>query len=94
MSTNTMQRRRARRPSMTRRVARKGGIGLAKRLLKPLPVIGTAVAVGLAGYEIKKKGLRNGLLHVGLDLTPVVGSIKDVIEFFTGDLIPDKDARD
>jgi hypothetical protein len=66
---------------------------LALRLLKPLPVIGTAVAVGLAGYEIRKKGLRNGLIHVGLDLTPVVGTVKDVIEFFTGDLIPDKKAR-
>ena len=92
MSTNTVQRTPAR-PSLSRRVARKGGVRLAKRLLKPLPVIGAAVAVGLAGYEIRKKGLRNGLLHVGLDLTPVVGTIKDVIEFFTGDLIPDKDVR-
>jgi hypothetical protein len=93
MSTNTMQQRAATRPSMSRRVARRGGMSLAKRLLKPIPILGAAVAVSLAGCEIKKKGLRNGLLHVGLDLTPVVGSIKDVIEFFTGDLIPDKDAR-
>lgn len=92
MSTNTT-RAVSTRPTLARRVARKSGIRLAKRLIKPIPVVGTAVALGLAGYEIKKKGLRNGLIHVGLDLTPVVGSVKDVIEFFTGDLIPDKDPQ-
>jgi hypothetical protein len=66
---------------------------LAKRLIKPLPVVGTALALGLAGHEIRKKGWRNGLIHVGLDITPVVGTVKDVIEIFTGDLIPDKKAN-
>lgn len=80
-------------PSMTRRMARASGWKLAKRLIKPIPVVGTAVALGLAGYEIKKKGLRNGIIHVGLDVTPVVGTIKDVIELFTGDLIPDREQR-
>jgi hypothetical protein len=80
----------AARPSLKRRVAREGGLRLAKRLIKPIPILGTVVVVGLAGYEIKKKGLRNGLINVGLDLTPVVGTVKDVVEFFTGDLIPDK----
>ena len=75
---------------MTRKLARAGGIGLARRLVKPIPVIGTAVAVGFAGHEIRKKGWRNGLIHIGLDLTPVVGTVKNVIEIFTGDLIPDK----
>ncbi len=81
------------RPSLSRRVARAGSLKLAKRLLKPIPIVGTVVALGLAGYEIRRKGLRNGLIHVGLDLTPIVGSVKDVIEFFTGDLIPDKDTK-
>jgi hypothetical protein len=27
---------------------------------------------------------------VGLDVTPVVGTAKNVLELFTGDLIPDK----
>lgn len=92
MSMNTT-RKAAARPSLSRRVARKSSLTLAKRLLKPIPVLGTAVALGLAGYEIRRKGWRNGLIHVGLDLTPIVGSVKDVVEFFTGDLIPDKDAR-
>lgn len=79
------------RGEVTRRVARSGGLRLARRLIKPIPVIGTAVALGFAGHEIRKKGWRNGLIHVGLDLTPIVGTVKDVIEIFTGDLIPDKE---
>ena len=76
--------------SVKRRVVRAGGWGLAKRLIKPIPIIGSIFAVALAGYEIKKKGLLPGALHVGLDITPVVGTAKNVIEIFTGDWIPDK----
>ena len=76
---------------ITRKVARAGGLRLARRLIKPIPIIGTAVALGFAGHEIRKKGWRNGLIHVGLDITPVIGTVKDVIEIFTGDLIPDKE---
>ena len=76
---------------LTRKVARAGGLRLVKRFVKPIPIIGTAVALGFAGYEIRRKGWRNGLLHVGLDITPVVGTVKDVVEIFTGDLIPDKE---
>lgn len=75
---------------LPRRVFRAGGWGLAKRLVKPIPVVGTAVALGLAGYEIKKKGLLRGAVHVGLDATPVIGTAKGILEIFTGDLIPDK----
>ena len=72
---------------------RAGGWGLAKRLIKPIPIIGSLFAVGLAGYEIRKKGLLPGAVHVGLDATPVVGTAKNVLEIFTGDLIPDKPDR-
>ncbi len=75
---------------MTRRVARAGGWALAKRLIKTIPVVGTGVAVGLAGYEVKKKGAMRGAVHVGLDLLPVVGTAKAIIEIFTGDLIADR----
>ena len=68
-------------------------MGLTKRLIKPIPVVGSLFAVGLAGYEIKKKGLIPGAVHVGLDVTPVVGTAKGVVELFTGDLIPDKSDR-
>ncbi len=78
---------------VTRRIVRAGGWGIAKRIIKPIPIIGTVFAVGLAGYEIKKKGLIPGAVHVGLDVTPVVGTAKSVLEIFTGDLIPDKKDR-
>lgn len=79
--------------TMKRRVIRAGGWGIAKRLIKPIPIIGTVFAVGLAGYEIKRKGLLPGAVHVGLDVTPFVGTAKGVLELFTGDLIPDKADR-
>jgi hypothetical protein len=76
--------------TLKRRLVRAGGWSLAKRLIKPIPVIGSVVAVGLAAYEIRKKGLIPGVIHVGLDVTPVLGTAKNVVEIFTGDLIPDK----
>jgi hypothetical protein len=79
--------------TMKRRIIRAGGWSLAKRLIKPIPIVGTVFAVGLAGYEIKKKGLLPGAVHVGLDVTPIVGTAKNVLEIFTGDLIPDKADR-
>ena len=79
--------------TLRRRLVRAGGWGIAKRLIKPIPIVGSVFAFGLAGYEIKKKGLIPGAVHVGLDVTPVVGTAKGVIEIFTGDLIPDKSER-
>ncbi len=73
-----------------RKIVKAGGWELAKRLIKPIPIIGSVVALGLAGYAIKKKGFLRGSLHVGLDVTPVVGTAKNVLEIFTGDLIRDK----
>jgi hypothetical protein len=78
---------------LKRRILRAGGWGLAKRLIKPVPFIGTVFALSLAGYEIKKKGLLPGAIHVGLDATPLVGTAKGVLEIFTGDLIPDRKPR-
>jgi hypothetical protein len=73
-----------------RRLVRAGGWGLAKRIIKPIPIIGSVFALGLAAFEIKKKGLIPGAVHVGLDVTPVIGTAKNVVEIFTGDWIPDK----
>jgi hypothetical protein len=79
--------------TLKRRLVRAGGWGLAKRLVKPIPIVGSAVALSLAGYEIKKKGLLPGVVHVGLDVTPIIGTAKSVVELFTGDLIPDRAER-
>lgn len=76
-----------------RRIIRAGGWGVAKRLIKPIPIVGSVFALGLAAFEINKKGLLPGAIHVGLDVTPVVGTAKNVIEIFTGDWIPDKRER-
>ncbi len=76
--------------TLKRRMLHAGGWRVAKRLIKPIPVVGTVFAIGLTGYEVKKKGLVRGAIHVGLDVTPVIGTAKGVIEIFTGDLIPDK----
>ena len=75
---------------LRRRLLRAGGWRVAKRIIKPIPVVGSLLAVGLAGHEIRKKGLLRGAVHVGLDITPVVGTAKGLVELFTGDLIRDK----
>lgn len=76
--------------TLKRRLVRAGGWRVAKRIIKPLPVVGSLLAVGLAGHEIKKKGMLRGVAHVALDVTPIVGTAKGLVELFTGDLIPDK----
>jgi hypothetical protein len=73
-----------------RRIIQAGGSRLALKLAKSMPLVGTAVAVGLAGYEIKKKGLVKGIANLALDATPVLGVAKNVVETFTGDWLPDK----
>jgi hypothetical protein len=70
----------------------KGRVGweVVKKLLKAIPVVGTIFTVGFAGRDIQKKGLLPGAVHVGLDVIPVVGTAKNVVEIVTGDWIPDK----
>ena len=72
------------------RMLKAGGWSLVRRMIKPVPIVGAVFAIGLAGYVIKKKGLLRGVIDVGLDVTPVVGTAKNVVEIFTGDLIRDK----
>jgi hypothetical protein len=73
----------------------KGRVGWAvvKKLLKAIPIIGPVFTVGFAGHDIKKKGFVPGAVHIGLDVTPVVGTAKNVVEIFTGDWIPDKASK-
>lgn len=73
----------------------KGRVGWAvvKKLLRAIPIIGPVFTVGFAGHDIKKKGLVPGAVHLGLDVTPVVGTAKNVVEIFTGDWIPDKPSK-
>jgi hypothetical protein len=68
-----------------------GGARVARKVGKSVPLLGTAVVIGLMGYEIKKKGLMKGVVNTALDATPVLGTAKNVIELFTGDWLADKD---
>lgn len=76
--------------TVKRRIFRAGSWRVVKRIIKPIPIVGSVFALGLAAFEIRRKGLIPGAIHVGLDITPVVGTAKNVLEIFTGDLIPDK----
>ena len=79
--------------SHKKRIVKKSAFEVAKKVLKMIPIIGPVFSVGFAGHDIKKKGLIPGAVHVVLDVTPVVGTAKNVVEIFTGDWIPDKAAR-
>ncbi|HZS06248.1 MAG TPA: hypothetical protein VFD58_15510 [Blastocatellia bacterium] len=75
---------------IVRRVFRAGATRLATKAIRTVPVVGTVVVFGMAGYEIKKKGVVKGLANVALDAAPFVGVAKNVVEIFTGDWFPDK----
>lgn len=80
-------------PSFKRKIVHAGGWTVAKRVAKSIPYVGTAMAIGLVGYDIKRKGVVKGVLNAGLDAIPFVGLGKNVVEFFTGDLLPDKNTN-
>ena len=42
--------------------------------------------LGTAGYALRRKGVVRGAAHIGLDIIPVVGTAKAVVELFTGDV--------
>jgi hypothetical protein len=77
--------------TLKRKAGEAGGWFLAKRIAKSIPYVGTAMSIGLVGYDIKRKGVVKGVLNSGIDAIPFVGLGKNAIEFFTGDFFPDKD---
>ena len=80
-------------PRPKRGLIKRGAWEITKKVLKAIPIIGPVFTVGFAGHDIKRKGLGPGAVHVGLDVTPVVGTAKNIVEIFTGDLIPDKSSK-
>ncbi len=80
--------------NLKRKAAEAGGWMAAKRIAKAVPYLGTVMAIGLVGYDIKRKGVVKGVINSGLDAIPFVGTGKNIIEFFTGDLLPDKKVAD
>jgi len=79
--------------TLKRKVIEAGGWQIAKRAAKSVPYLGTVVAIGLIGQSIKRKGVLKGVVNSGLDAIPFVGTAKNVVEFFTGDFIPDKNEK-
>lgn len=78
--------------TLTRKMAEAGSWKVARRVAKSIPYVGTAMTLGLIGYDIKKKGVVGGILNSGIDAIPFVGLAKNAVEFFTGDIFPDKPA--
>ncbi len=78
-------------PSLKRKIVHAGGWTIAKRVAKSIPYVGSVMAIGLVGYDIKKKGVVKGVLNSGMDAIPFVGKGKNIVEFFTGDIFPDKE---
>ncbi len=76
--------------TLKRKAAEAGGWMAARRIAKSVPYLGSIMAIGFVGYDIKKKGVFKGVLNSGLDAIPFVGMGKNIVEFFTGDLLPDK----
>ena len=73
-----------------RRIVRAGSNRIAIKAVRSVPVIGAALVIGLAGYEIKKKGIVKGIVNATFDAIPMIGMAKNIIELFTGDWFPDK----
>lgn len=79
-------------PSLKRKAVNAGGWQIAKRVAKSVPYVGSVMAIGLVGYNVKKKGIFRGVIDSSIDAIPIVGTVKNVTEFFTGDLIPAKES--
>ncbi len=72
------------------RAGRWAALKVARRLAKSIPVVGTLVAVGFLAHSVRRKGVVGGVVHSTLDAIPFVGFVKNGIELFTDDLIPDR----
>ena len=80
--------------SIKRKLLHAGGWQVVKRLAKMVPFGGTLLAAGLIGDDIRRKGVVRGTVNSSLDMIPVFGLVKNGVELFTGDLIPDKRDRE
>jgi hypothetical protein len=72
------------------RVGRWAGLKVARRVSRAVPLVGTAVAVALAGDAMRRKGWMRGLIDTALDATPILGAVKAGIELVRGDTFPDR----
>jgi hypothetical protein len=77
--------------TITRNIARWGGVKLSRRMSRSLPWVGAAIALATAASTIRRKGVVSGSLDTGLNAIPFVGAAKNVIEVARGrDFFPDR----
>jgi hypothetical protein len=77
--------------SISRNVARWGGMRLSRRLGRSIPFVGTLVALATLGYAIRRKGWLGGSIDTGLTAVPFVGALKTAVEVVRGrDIIADR----
>jgi hypothetical protein len=69
---------------------RKVGKKIAKKVAKAVPGLGTAISILSWTSDVEAKGLGYGTLNTTIDMIPVVGTVKGIIEIFAGDFISDK----
>ena len=72
------------------RAGRWAALKIVRRVGKAIPFIGGLVAVGFLAHAVKRKGMVGGVVDTTLDAIPFVGLVKNGIEIFTDDLIPDR----
>ncbi len=79
--------------SVPNKLARAGGWALLRRFRKSIPYVGTAIAIGFVGSDIKRKGLVKGVLNSGIDAIPFLGFAKNAVELAAGDFFPDRSVK-
>jgi hypothetical protein len=58
-----------------------------------VPFVGALVAIGFLAEAIRRKGAMRGLADTALNAMPLLGALKNGIELFTDDWIPDRTAE-
>lgn len=77
--------------SMTTRAVTYGQRRLTRKLFRAVPILGAAVAIATVAVAARRKGMVRGTFDTALDFTPVVGTVKNVLEILRGrDFFPDR----
>jgi hypothetical protein len=77
--------------AMMNRVVSWGGARLSRRVGRALPILGAAIAVAAAISTMRRKGVIGGAIDTGLNVTPLVGTAKNIAEMIRGrDFFPDR----
>ena len=77
--------------TITRQLSQYAGRRVTRRLIKAMPWVGGVVALAMLGSSIRRKGFVGGSVDTALDMIPLVGGVKNLVEVGRGrDFIRDK----